>query len=170
MREIRTLRATWRGLETWCGSGPPGPYRRASPRPYLGGRGGGIPPRYSTICEPMKLSPRHEIRSAGISTFTTEDDRIRALTTAPQIKPTSIFLRSARRPNPGRGSTYRCGNFVQTTGTSSMTAIARIFTRATPVILSDSEALKTVALLSGTGLFVFLLLASYGLDMSVGFF
>jgi hypothetical protein len=23
MREIRTLRATWRGLETWCGSGPP---------------------------------------------------------------------------------------------------------------------------------------------------
>jgi len=22
--EIRTLRATWRGLETWCGSGPPG--------------------------------------------------------------------------------------------------------------------------------------------------
>src|SRR6266571_4682227 len=34
MREIRTLRATWRGLETWCGSGPPGPHRRASPRPY----------------------------------------------------------------------------------------------------------------------------------------
>ena len=24
MREIRTLRATWRGLETWCGSGLPG--------------------------------------------------------------------------------------------------------------------------------------------------
>jgi REP element-mobilizing transposase RayT len=23
MREIRTLRATWRGLETWCGSGSP---------------------------------------------------------------------------------------------------------------------------------------------------
>ena len=44
---------------------------------------------------------------------------IRALTTAPRIKPTSIFLRSARRPNPGRGSTYRCGIFVQTTGTSS---------------------------------------------------
>src|SRR5215216_8120158 len=44
---------------------------------------------------------------------------IRALTTAPRIKPTSILLRSARRPNPGRGSTYRRGNFVQTTGTSS---------------------------------------------------
>src|ERR1700758_4910199 len=26
---------------------------------------------------------------------------------------------AARRPNPGRGSTYRRGNFVQTTGTSS---------------------------------------------------
>jgi len=45
--------------------------------------------------------------------------RIRALTTAPRIKPTSIFLRSARRPNPGRRSTYRRGIVVQTTGTGS---------------------------------------------------
>jgi putative transposase len=44
----------------------------------------------------------------------------RALTTGPRIKPTLIFLRSARRPNPGRGSTYRRGLFVQTTGTSSV--------------------------------------------------
>jgi putative transposase len=51
--------------------------------------------------------------------FTTGDDRIRVLTTAPRIKPTSTFLRSARRPNPGRRSTYRRGIFVQTTGTSS---------------------------------------------------
>jgi hypothetical protein len=50
---------------------------------------------------------------------TTGDDRIRALTTAPRIKPTSIFLRSARRPNPGRRSTYRRGIIVQTTGTGS---------------------------------------------------
>src|ERR1700676_3001813 len=50
---------------------------------------------------------------------TTDDDRIRALTTAPRIKPTSIFRRSARRPNPGRGSTYRRGIIVQTTGTGS---------------------------------------------------
>ena len=36
MREIRTLRSTWRGLETWHGIGL---NRRASPRPYLcGGR------------------------------------------------------------------------------------------------------------------------------------
>src|SRR3984893_9710387 len=54
--------------------------------------------------------PREE-RSCG--------DRIRALTTAPRIKPTSIFLRSARRPNLGRDSTYRRGIFVRTTGTSS---------------------------------------------------
>ena len=52
---------------------------------------------------------------------TTGDDHIRALTTAPRIKPTSIFLRSARRPNPGRRSTYRRGIVVQTTGTGSNT-------------------------------------------------
>jgi hypothetical protein len=44
------------------------------------------------------------------------------LTTAPRIKPTSIFLRSARRPNPGRRSTYRRGIIVQTTGTGSICA------------------------------------------------
>ena len=48
-------------------------------------------------------------RSADISTSTIAVAHIRALTTAPRIKPTSIFLRSARRPNPGRGSTYRRG-------------------------------------------------------------
>ena len=46
--------------------------------------------------------------------------RIRALTNAPRIKPTSIFLRSARRPNPGSGSAYRRGKSGQTTGTTSM--------------------------------------------------
>src|SRR6185295_16443112 len=59
-------------------------------------------------------------RSADISTSTIAVAHIRALTTAPRIKPTSIFLRSARRLNPGRGSTYRRGIFVQTTGTSSL--------------------------------------------------
>src|ERR1700693_6036569 len=37
MREIRTLRATWRGLETWCGSGPGAtPARQSSPLPMSG--------------------------------------------------------------------------------------------------------------------------------------
>ena len=45
---------------------------------------------------------------------------IRALTAARRIKPTSTFRRSARRPNPGRGSTYPRGDAVQTTGTSSV--------------------------------------------------
>src|SRR5262249_37684400 len=40
---------------------------------------------------------------------------IRALTDARPIKPTSTRCLSARRPNPGRGSTYRRGNSVQTT-------------------------------------------------------
>ena len=64
-------------------------------------------------------SVRREARLVDISTSTMADDRIRVLTTAPRIKPTSIFLRSARRPNPGRRSTYRRGIVVQTTGTGS---------------------------------------------------
>jgi hypothetical protein len=37
MREIRTLRATWRGLETWCGSGPRAtPARQPSTLPMSG--------------------------------------------------------------------------------------------------------------------------------------
>src|ERR1700730_17705478 len=39
MREIRTLRATWRGLETWCGSGPRAtPARQPSTLPMSGMR------------------------------------------------------------------------------------------------------------------------------------
>jgi hypothetical protein len=37
MREIRTLRATWRGLETWCGSEPRAtPARQPSTLPMDG--------------------------------------------------------------------------------------------------------------------------------------
>ena len=39
MREIRTLRATWRGLETWCGSGPPGHNDAPALDPTCGNRG-----------------------------------------------------------------------------------------------------------------------------------
>src|ERR1700687_3976833 len=81
-----------------------------------------------SICEPMKASARPVARSADISTSTIAVAHIRALTTAPRIKPTSIFLRSARRPNPGRGSTYRRGIFVQTTGTSSLACPYQIST------------------------------------------
>ena len=42
VREIRMLRSTWRGLETWHGIGL---NRRASPRPYLAAPGGEIPRR-----------------------------------------------------------------------------------------------------------------------------
>jgi hypothetical protein len=51
-----------------------------------------------------------------------------------------------------------------------MTAIARAFSNVIPTISADVNILKTVAVFCGVGLFVFLLLASYGLDMSVGFF
>jgi hypothetical protein len=42
------------------------------------------------------------------------------LTTPLQIKPTSTNRHSAWRPSPGRCSTYRRGDSVQTTGTSSL--------------------------------------------------
>src|SRR6266567_6262482 len=50
---------------------------------------------------------------------TTAIGLIRALTDARPIKPTSTRCLSARRPNPGRGSTYRRGNPVQTTAATS---------------------------------------------------
>ena len=47
-------------------------------------------------------------------------DRTKVLTTPHRIKPTSTSRQSVWRPNPGRGSTYRGGKSVQTTGTSSV--------------------------------------------------
>ena len=50
-----------------------------------------------------------------------------------------------------------------------MAAIARILSRASGTDI-EVETLKTVAILCGAGLLVALLLASYGLDLSPGFF
>jgi hypothetical protein len=52
----------------------------------------------------------------------------------------------------------------------AMTAIAKAFSNVIPAISPDIDILKAVALFCGAGLFVYLLVASYGLDMSVGFF
>src|SRR5215472_6850021 len=71
----------------------------------------------------MTASTRRELRSAATSTSTTAIDLIRALTDARPIKPTSTRCLSARRPNPGRGSTYRRGNSVQTTAATSREAM-----------------------------------------------
>jgi hypothetical protein len=51
-----------------------------------------------------------------------------------------------------------------------MTAIVKAFSNAIPAISSDLDILKTVVIFSGVGLAVSLLLASYGLDLSAGFF
>ena len=51
-------------------------------------------------------------------------DLMRALMVQRPIKLISTRCPSARQPNPGRRSTYRCGKSVQTTGTTSI--IARI--------------------------------------------
>ena len=51
-----------------------------------------------------------------------------------------------------------------------MTAIANAFANAIPAISPDVDILKTVAVFCGIGLFVSLILASYGLDLGVEFF
>jgi hypothetical protein len=50
-----------------------------------------------------------------------------------------------------------------------MTAIARVLSRVSGTQV-DVEILKTIAMFCGVGLFVWLLLATYGLDLSAGFF
>ena len=50
-----------------------------------------------------------------------------------------------------------------------MTAIARVLSRVSGTEV-EVETLKTIAMFCGVGLFVSLLLARYGLDLSPGFF
>jgi putative transposase len=78
------------------------------------------------ICGPTTASARPALRPAVTWTSTTEGDRIRALTAPRPIKPTSPCCLSAWQPNPGRGSTYRRGKSVQTTGTSSVCCLAAL--------------------------------------------
>jgi hypothetical protein len=52
-----------------------------------------------------------------------------------------------------------------------MIAIANAFSRATGIDADYyARQLKTLATLCGTGLFVLLMFATYGLDLSAGFF
>ena len=51
-----------------------------------------------------------------------------------------------------------------------MAALAKVLLRAFPKSQIDVEILKTIAMFCGVGLTVSLLLASYGLDLSPGFF
>jgi hypothetical protein len=50
-----------------------------------------------------------------------------------------------------------------------MAAIAKVLSRASGIDI-DIQTLKTLAIFCGAGLFVSLLFASYGLDLSPGFF
>jgi hypothetical protein len=50
-----------------------------------------------------------------------------------------------------------------------MATIARVLSRVSGTHI-DIETLKTLIMLCGVGLFVSLLFASYGLDLSAGFF
>src|SRR5437899_5889865 len=71
------------------------------------------------ICGTTKAYSRLALRSAATWTFIMAGVHTRALTAPRPIKPTSPRCHSAWQPNPGRGSTYRRGKSVQTTGTTS---------------------------------------------------
>ena len=73
----------------------------------------------------------HALRSAVTWTSTTAGDRIRALTARHPIKPTSPRCPSAWEPNRGRRSTYRRGDSVQTTGTTSLQPVPQFFLQKT---------------------------------------
>jgi len=51
-----------------------------------------------------------------------------------------------------------------------MAALVRVLLQASKTTDVDVETLKTVAMFCGVGLFVSLLFATYGLDLSAGFF
>lgn len=51
-----------------------------------------------------------------------------------------------------------------------MTALVQAFSRLSGGANVETEILKVLALFSGAGLFISLLLATYGLDLSPGFF
>jgi hypothetical protein len=51
-----------------------------------------------------------------------------------------------------------------------MTTLVQALSRISTTTNLETEILKSLALLCGAGLFVFLLYASYGLDLSPGFF
>jgi hypothetical protein len=55
-------------------------------------------------------------------------------------------------------------------GESSMTALVQAINRISATPHLETEILKSLAVVGGAFLFVFLLIASYGLDLSPGFF
>src|SRR6516165_1722278 len=71
------------------------------------------------ICEPTRASAGPAAPLDAILISTIPSVHIRALTAPHPIRPTSQSCRSARQPNPGRGSTYRRGNSVQRFGTTA---------------------------------------------------
>jgi hypothetical protein len=57
-----------------------------------------------------------------------------------------------------------------TIGRSQMTALVQALSRLSASTDVETETLKLLAILSGAGLFVSILFATYGLDLSPGFF
>jgi hypothetical protein len=55
-------------------------------------------------------------------------------------------------------------------GASPMAAIAKLLARRVPATQLEADILRQLALFAGAGMLVSLLMMSYGLDLSPGFF
>jgi hypothetical protein len=107
MREIRTLRATWRGLETWCGSGPRATQaRQPSTLPAKGSQKPTAEMRHGAHCLFYRSVPSSPIWKSSQVLQCAASTATRAITaiTIP------IGSRSGSRPGPpGHQSHPRCG-------------------------------------------------------------
>ncbi|MET4214502.1 hypothetical protein ABIB95_009361, partial [Bradyrhizobium sp. LA2.1] len=81
------------------------------------------PMNANSATKPRMISIKNHAKSGPVGVLkprcTMVTDRTKALTTPHRIKPTSTSRQAAWRPNPGRRSTYRRGDSVQTNGTGS---------------------------------------------------
>src|SRR6516165_798904 len=108
------------------------------------------------ICEPTRASAGPAAPLDAILISTIPSVHIRALTAPHPIRPTSPSCRSARQPNPGRGSTYRRRNSVQRIGTTALnteinaglidTGLGALLAElgGTPLVLSPADFAKFI--------------------------
>ena len=123
---------------------------------------------HSDSCQPAvrpveaQIAPR--ILLLRLSPLSRRGDQFAAIASSPRSDVTS-FTSIGRQ----LGYVWATARLMGQAWRSQMTAIARVLSRVSGTQI-DVEILKTIAMFCGVGLTVYLLLASYGLDLSPGFF
>jgi|ERR1700684_3401988 hypothetical protein len=109
-------------------------------------------------CRPCRPRDRRNPRLKNQSDF--EDKVPHEIVVKPFFQPEDICRKRIAAKIPA-GSTD---------GRSQMTALVQALSRLSAGTDVGTETLKLLAILSGAGLFVSILFATYGLDLSPGFF